>query len=201
MQGGCERKDGDTGRAAGPSLSGVLACNAAFHFSSSCSGAPIPDPNPARVYVNGREAALAEPKGMFLRRRLDITEQLGFAGPAGQQGAAAPLQRQDAMRNATLTVLVAPPDNVGDVDMGCGLRGCLSAASSSRHPTLAGVADLGFGLRSSASAVGPLLPSSPGNGWWSLLSLGPSPKCPCSGDDGSASLAMGRMLLECRDTF
>lgn len=82
----------------------------------------------ARVFVNGREVALAEPKGMFLRRRLDITEQLGFAVPGGQQGAPAQLQRQNATRNATLTVLVAPPDNVGDVDLGCGLRSSVSAA-------------------------------------------------------------------------
>lgn len=71
--------------------------------------------------MNGREVALAEPKGMFLRRRLDITEQLGSAGPAGQQGAPAQLQRRNATLNATLTVLVAPPDNVGDVDLGCGV--------------------------------------------------------------------------------
>ncbi|KAK9831543.1 hypothetical protein WJX81_007476 [Elliptochloris bilobata] len=67
----------------------------------------------ARVFVNGREVALAEPKGMFLRRRVDITEQLA-AGHAGPQGLREALESQ----NATLAVLVAPPDNVGDVDMG-----------------------------------------------------------------------------------
>ena len=95
-------------------LRGGHACNAAVATKLSCSR--------ARVYVNGREVALADPKGMFLRRRLDITAQLGSAGPSGQQGAPAQPPQQNAMQNATLTVLVAPPDNVGNVDLGCGLR-------------------------------------------------------------------------------
>ena len=108
------------------------ACNAASRNHVPCSG--------ARVFVNGREVALAELKGMFLRRRLDITEQLGSAGPAGQHGAPAQLPQQSATRNATLTVLVAPPDNVGKVDLGCGLQGTASAAlpllSGSHGPAL-----------------------------------------------------------------
>ena len=122
---------------------------------SSCSG--------ARVYVNGRELALAEPKGMFLRRRLDITDQLGLAGPAGQQGAPAQLQRPNATL-ATLTVLVAPPDNVGIVDLGCGLCSSSSARISAPakfrgdgHPSPAwatGCAKKGISPAPLAMAVG-----------------------------------------------
>ncbi len=61
----------------------------------------------ARVFVNGQEVELPEPRGMFLRRRVDVTAAL----PAAQ-----------AATNVTLTVLVAPPDNVGNVDRGCVLH-------------------------------------------------------------------------------
>ena len=101
-----------------PHSCGGHACIAAAATTFSCPS--------ARVYVNGREVALAEPKGMFLRRRLDITQQLGSAGPAGQQGTPALGQRQSATRNATLNVLVAPPANVGNVDLGCGMLGFTS---------------------------------------------------------------------------
>ena len=66
-----------------------------------------------RVFVNGQEVPQLEPRGMFLRRRLDVTQQLSSGLREGA--------------NASLAVLVAPPDNVGDVDLGCGIACSLSA--------------------------------------------------------------------------
>jgi len=75
------------------------------------------------VFVNGQEVALPEPRGMFLRRRVDVTAAL----PASQAAA-----------NVTLTVLVAPPDNVGDVDRGCVLRAMSAAVHPCSPPSMAG---------------------------------------------------------------
>lgn len=82
----------------------VSACSLSAHLLSGAHG---------RVFVNGQEVPQLEPRGMFLRRRLDVTQQLSSGLREGA--------------NASLAVLVAPPDNVGDVDLGCGTACGLSA--------------------------------------------------------------------------
>lgn len=82
----------------------TCACSLSVHPVSGAHG---------RVFVNGQEVPQLEPRGMFLRRRLDVTQQLGSGLREGA--------------NASLAVLVAPPDNVGNVDLGCGTARRLTA--------------------------------------------------------------------------